>query len=216
MTAESKRYSRNEEIANSLTHGVGVGLSVAALALLVSYSVIAGDAWRIVSFGIYGTSLIALYLASTIYHAVSDPTRKRFYRILDHSAICFLIAGTYTPISLITLRGAWGWTLFGLIWGFAAAGIILSVFFVGRYQKLTVAIYIAMGWLAIIAIKPMLAAMPTGGMIWLGAGGGFYTGGVVFYVWKKLPFNHAIWHLFVLGGSACHFFCLWYHVLPQR
>ena len=213
MTSNTTRHSSGEELANALTHAVGAALSVAALVILVTYSGLAGDAWRVVSFSIYGASLIALYLSSTFYHALSASRHRRLLRILDHSAIFLLIAGTYTPVTLVTLRGGWGWTLFGLVWGLAVAGLVLTLFFVDRFRLLTVAVYLGMGWLGVIAVKPMFAAMPTGGLIWLGLGGLSYSGGVVFYLWRKLPFNHAIWHLFVLGGSVCHFFCFLFYVL---
>lgn len=208
------RYSFGEEIANSITHGIGVGLSIAALSVLVTFAGLFGDAWRVVSFSIYGTTLILLYLASTFYHSFQSPRWKRFFQVLDHSAIFLLIAGTYTPFTLVNLRGGWGWTLFGLIWGLALSGIILEVLFMNRFKFLSVAIYVGMGWLVIIAVRPLLSAVPAGGMIWLGFGGVTYTLGVVFYLWERLPFNHAIWHLFVLGGSACHFFCILFYVLP--
>lgn len=210
------RYTTAEEFANSLTHGLGVGLSIAALVILVTYSAVAGDAWRVVSFSIYGSCLILLYLASTFYHAVRTQKLKSIFRICDHTAIFLLIAGSYTPISLVTLRGAWGWTLFGLIWGFALMGIILEVFFIDRMKWLTVTTYLGMGWLVTIAIKPLIEALDTAALIWLAAGGLLYSGGVVFYLWKKLPYNHAIWHMFVLSGSICHFFAFYLYVLPSN
>jgi len=200
-------------LLNSLTHGIGAGLAVAALAILVSIS---GDTWRVVSFAIYGSCLVTLYLASAFYHAFKAPGAKRIFRILDHSAIFLLIAGSYTPITLVAMRGAWGWTLFGLIWGMALAGVVLEVFFIDRLRWLTLATYVGMGWLVIIAVKPLVDALPWGALAWLAAGGLLYTGGVVFYIWEKLPFGHAIWHLFVLGGSACHFFCFLFYVLPTN
>ena len=208
------RYTRGEELANAFTHGIGAALAVAALAILVTFSGLEGDVWRVVSFSIYGTCLLLLYLASTFYHAFRTERLKQLFRVFDHAAIFLLIAGTYTPICLVTLSPGWGWTMFGLIWGFSIAGIFFEVYFMDRYRWLTIGSYIGTGWLAVVAIKPLLDTMPTGGLIWLGAGGLFYTGGVVFYAWKKLPFNHAIWHLFVLAGSVCHFFCLLYYVLP--
>ena len=208
------RYSVGEEIANSVTHGIGAGLSIAALSILVTFAGLFGDAWRVVSFSIYGATLILLYLASTFYHSFQAPRVKKFFRVLDHSAIFLLIAGTYTPFTLVNLRGGWGWTLFGLIWGSAICGILLEIFFIDRFKTLSMAIYIAMGWLVILAFKPLLSAVPAGGMIWLGVGGLIYTLGVVFYLWERIPFNHAIWHLFVLGGSVCHFFCILFYVLP--
>lgn len=208
------RYTLGEEIASSITHGIGVGLSIAALSVLVTFAGLFGDAWRVVSFSIYGASLILLYLASTFYHSFQSPRLKEIFRVLDHSAIFLLIAGTYTPFTLVNLRGGWGWTLFGLIWGLAMFGILLEVFFIDRFKALSMATYVGMGWLVIIALKPLLSAVPVGGMIWLGIGGLTYTLGVIFYLWEGVPFNHAIWHLFVLGGSVCHFFCILFYVLP--
>ena len=214
LAGRESRYSFAEEIANSVTHGIGVGLSIAALSVLVTFAGLFGDAWRVVSFSIYGATLILLYLASTFYHSFQSPRVKEIFRVLDHSAIFLLIAGTYTPFTLVNLRGGWGWTLFGLIWGLAICGILLEVFFMDRFKPLSMAIYVGMGWLVILALKPLLAAVPMGGMIWLGIGGLTYTLGVIFYLWNRIPFNHAIWHLFVLGGSVCHFFCILFYVLP--
>jgi len=210
-----KKYSLGDEIANSITHGVGVGLSITALSVLVTFAGLFGDAWRVVSFSIYGATLVLLYLASTFYHSFQNPSVKRFFRVFDHAAIFLLIAGTYTPFTLVSLRGPWGWTLFGLIWGFAIFGIILTVFFINRLKILFLLIYVGMGWLVILAVKPLFAVVPTGGIILLAIGGAVYTIGVVFYVLDKIPFNHAIWHLFVLGGSICHFFSILFYVLPM-
>ncbi len=207
-------YTVGEEIANSITHGIGAGLSVAGLTLLVALAAIYGDVWRVVSFSIYGSSLVLLYLASTLYHSIQHPKVKRILRIFDHSAIYLLIAGTYTPFTLVSLRGPWGWTLFGLVWGLALLGIAFKTVFIGRYEKLATAAYVLMGWLVVIAFKQMLVAIPPGGIVWVVIGGVVYTLGVLFYAWEKLPYNHAIWHLFVLGGSACHFFAILLHVLP--
>jgi hemolysin III len=212
-TNARRRYTAGEDIASSLTHGIGAGLSVAALVVLVTLSAMGGDAWRVVSFSIYGACLVSLYLASMFYHAFRAPRLKSIFRIFDHVAIFLLIAGTYTPVALVSLGGGWGWTLFGLIWGLAVFGILLEVFFMDRFRWLTMGVYIGMGWLVVIAIKPVVEALPVGALVWLGAGGVAYTGGVVFYLWKKLPYSHAIWHLFVLGGSACHFFAFLFHVL---
>lgn len=207
-------YTLGEEIANGVTHGIGALLSVAGLTLLVVLASIYGDVWRIVSFSIYGGCLVALYLASTLYHTFQNPKAKRIFRIMDHSAIYLLIAGTYTPIALVTMRGPWGWSVFGVVWGLALIGIIFKAFFTGRYDKVSTIAYVLMGWLCLVAIKEMFAAIPFNGMLWIIAGGCFYTFGVIFYVWHKLPYNHAIWHLFVLGGSICHFFAILLHVLP--
>ncbi|MEZ4745508.1 MAG: hemolysin III family protein [Calditrichia bacterium] len=205
-----------EEIANSITHGIGAGLSVAGLTLLVAFASIYGDVWRVVSFSIYGSTLILLYLASTLYHSFQNPRVKRVFKIIDHAAIYLLIAGTYTPILLVNMRGAWGWTLFVVIWGLTLAGIVLKIFFINRFKRLSTVIYVLMGWLCIVAIKEMIATIPPGGLAWLIAGGITYTLGVIFYVWHKLPYNHAIWHLFVLGGSICHFFAILFYVLPME
>jgi hemolysin III len=171
-----------------------------------------GDEWRIVSFSIYGGSLTLLYLASTLYHSFQDERLKRVFRHFDHLSIFLLIAGTYTPVTLISLRGAWGWTLFGLIWGFALGGIVYELLFLGHYKWITVTIYLGMGWLAIVAIKPMLTMVPRGLFWWLLAGGLCYTGGVLFYVREKMRYHHVLWHLFVLFGSACHFLGFFFYL----
>lgn len=200
-----------EEIVHAITHGLGAALGGVALSILV---VLAQDAWQMASFIIYGVSLILLYLASTFYHSFQGPRIKHFFHIIDHSTIYMLIAGTYTPFTLITLRGTWGWTLFGITWGIALIGIIQKIYNVRRFRRLGPIIYILMGWSIVIAAKPLMAAIPPKGMAWLLAGGLSYTLGVLFYAIKKIPFNHAIWHLFVLGGSACHFFAILFYVLP--
>lgn len=215
MAQESMRYSTGEEIANSLTHGIGAGLAIAALSVLVTGAALAGDVWQVVSFAIYGACLVLLYVASTFYHAFRSPRLKQIFRTFDHLAIFLLIAGTYTPITLVSLRGAWGWTLFGLIWGFAVVGILLEFLLKDRLRWLSVGVYIGMGWLVVIAVKPLIQALPVGALVWFLAGGIAYTGGVAFYVWRRLPFSHAIWHLFVLGGSICHFFAFLLYVLPH-
>jgi len=212
----AKQYTVSEEIANSVTHGIGVVLSIAGLSVLVTFAALWGDAWRVVSFSIYGATMVLLYLASTSYHIFRNPRIKAKLRVLDHSAIFLLIAGTYTPFSLVSMRGPWGWTIFGLIWGLAIAGIIVTGFFMNRLKYVDVILYIAMGWLVVIAIKPLYAAVGGGGFVWLLAGGLSYTLGTVFYVWHKIPFNHAIWHLFVLGGTICHFFGMLFYVLPMQ
>ncbi|HEV2221546.1 MAG TPA: hemolysin III family protein [Candidatus Acidoferrales bacterium] len=197
-----------EELANSLTHGLGLILSIAGLATLLSLAVMRGSAWRIVGCAIYGSTLLCLYVASTLYHGVRSGRLKRILNICDHSAIYLLIAGTYTPFLLVNLRGGWGWSLFALIWGLAMAGILLKVWLVKHSSILSTALYLLMGWLVLIAVKPMLLTVPLSGLLWLLAGGVLYTVGVVFYAWKKLPYNHAIWHGFVLVGSACHYFAV--------
>ncbi len=209
------RYTLGEEIANSITHGIGAALSIAALVLLVAFASQHRDAWQIVSFSIYGVSLIALYLSSTLYHAFTNEKAKHFFRIMDHSCIFLLIAGTYTPPTLIAMRGSWGWTIFTLIWVMAVGGLIFETINIGKYKFISVSIYMAMGWLAIIAFKPMLATLPPGMFKWFLIGGLFYTSGIIFYIWKKVPYNHAIWHMFVLGGSITHFFAILFYLALQ-
>ncbi len=212
---QNEFYTIGEEIANSVTHGIGAGLAVAGLTLLVVLAAVYGDVWRVVSFSIYGSSLVILYLASTLYHSFRHPKVKHIFRILDHASIYVLIAGTYTPFTLVSMRGPWGWTLFCVVWAMALLGIAFKVFFIGRYEVWATAAYVAMGWLVVIAFKQMLITVPPGGVFWLMMGGVTYTAGVLFYAWQKLPYNHAIWHLFVLGGSICHFFAVLFYVLPH-
>lgn len=199
-------YSLGEEIANAITHGIGVGLAIAMLVLLIVQAARHGTAWHVVSYTLFGSMMVILYLASTLYHSI-PPARKVFRRI-DHAAIFLLIAGTYTPFCLVSLRGAWGWTLFGIVWGLAIIGVVMKTAFAHKYEKASVAVYILMGWLVVIAAKPAMANIDKDSLIALFIGGLSYTGGVVFYAWEKLPYNHAIWHLFVLGGSIAHFFAV--------
>lgn len=202
----SPKQSLGEEIANSITHGTGVGLSIAALVILVVFAAKLGDAYKVVGFSIYGAMLIIMFLSSTLYHAFQNPTLKRFFRILDHSCICLLIAGTYTPITIGVMRGAWGWTLFGLIWGLTLLGINLQIFVMHKLKWMSTVMYVMMGCLIIIAVKPLMAKAPAGLMTWMLIGGACYLLGIIFYAWKKLPWHHPIWHLFVLAGATCHFF----------
>jgi hemolysin III len=211
----NNRYDLAEDIASSVTHGVGAALGAAALGVLVTLAVFRGDTWRVISFAVYGLSLFFLYLFSSFYHAVRNPRLKLFFRYLDHSAIYLLIAGTYTPFLLVKMRGPWGWSLFGVIWGLAILGIVFNFVLLGQSRVLSGLVYIGMGWLVVVAIKPLLNVLPPGGLAWLVAGGLSYSFGVFFYVARKLPFNHAIWHLFVLGGSTCHFVAILLYVLPD-
>lgn len=204
----------NEEIANTVTHGLGVILSIAALVILVSLASLKGNAWKVVSFSIYGSSLLALYLSSSLYHVLLTPRVKQIFQLADHSAIFLLIAGTYTPFTLVSLNGPWGWTLFGLIWGFAVTGIGLTIFFLGRFRLLFTLLYLGMGWLVVIAFKPLLNAIGLEGMLWIISGGAFYSLGVIFYIRDNHRYSHAVWHLFVLAGSVCHFFGILFYVLP--
>ncbi len=211
---ENPPYGFWEELLNSITHGAGVVLSVAALVLLIVFSNLYGGVRHVVSCTIFGVTLILLYSASTLYHSAQKPRLKRVFKILDHSCIYLLIAGTYTPFLLVVLHGVLGWTLFGIIWFLAASGVIFKIFFVHRFKMVSTITYVFMGWIIIFAIKPLVDTLPAGGVVWLVAGGLSYTLGVIFYAWNRLPFNHAIWHLFVLGGSACHFFAVIFYVLP--
>lgn len=216
MTKETfipPKRSSGEEIANSITHGIGAALGTAALTILVVFAALKGDAWRVVSFSIYGASLVILYTSSTLFHAFTHEKTKRYFRMMDISAIFLLIAGTYTPITLLPLRETgWGWTIFGLIWGMAILGIIFKTFFYGKYEKISIIFYVLMGWLAVIAIKPMLANLPTGLLIWILIGGLSYTIGIIFLAWTKFPYSHTVWHLFVLGGSISHFFGILFYL----
>jgi hemolysin III len=207
------RLSR-EEIANSITHGIGLLLSLCGLSVLIVLAVLKGTAWHIVSCAVYGVTLVLVYSASTLYHSVPGEASRRIFKVLDHSAIYLLIAGTYTPFLLVTLRGGWGWTLFGMVWGLALLGIFYKIFFLDRFKVVSTAGYVVMGWLVVLALKPLLAVMPAHGMIWLAAGGLAYTGGVVFFAWQRLPYSHTIWHLFVLTGSICHYMAVLLYVLP--
>ena len=214
MAKTARIQTRTEEIVNALTHAAGAALGVAGLVVLVTSALTKGDPWKVVSFSVFGATLILLYSMSTFYHLAENERVKNFLHILDHASIFLLIAGTYTPIALVTMRGPWGWTIFGIVWGIALIGIILKIFFTGRFNGLSTALYLAMGWLIVIALKPLLAAMPLAGLYWFLAGGISYSLGTVFYSWKSLRYNHAVWHLFVLGGSVCHFFGVYFQILP--
>ncbi len=205
-----------EERANVITHAVGAVLGIAGLSVLVVGASRHGDAWRIVSFSIYGATLVLLYLSSAFYHGARSPRLKRLLRLFDHAAIYLLIAGTYTPFTLVSLRGPLGWTIFGLIWALAVTGILLKMLHFERVHVLSTVLYLLMGWLVLVAIRPVLAAVSLRGLLWLGAGGIAYTVGVVFYVWHRLPYAHPVWHLFVLVGSVLHFLAIYFYVLPPR
>ncbi len=207
MTADklTNRYTLAEEIFNSVTHGIGTLLSIAAFVILVALASVDGNAREITSFSIYGFTLFFLYLSSTLYHSVFNEKAKQVLRVFDHISIFLLIAGSYTPITLVSMRGTWGWTLFGIVWALAVAGIILNVISVEKMKHISLTLYILMGWLLIAAIKPMLLMIPRGLLIMLFIGGLMYTSGVIFYVSKRIPFHHGIWHLFVLAGSVIHY-----------
>ena len=216
MTTEQHppRYTLGEEIANSVTHGVGIVLGIAGLGVLTAFASLRGDAWHIVGCSIFGAAMILLYTTSTLYHSIPHPRAKAVLRTLDHSAIFILIAGTYTPFLLVNLRGPWGWSLFGVIWGLALIGIGLRIARGRRSTLLSVGLYVGMGWAVVVAIEPMLDGIAPGGLLLLLLGGLAYTLGVAFYVWKRLPYHHAIWHGFVLAGSILHFFAILFYVIP--
>ena len=209
-------YSLAEERINALTHGIGTALAVTGLVLLIVFAVMYGDIWHVVSFSIYGSTLVLMYLVSTLYHALRNRKAKDILKVLDHSAIYLLIAGTYTPFTLITLHGRLGWTLFGVVWGLAAAGIVFKIFFVKRFRILSTILYLLMGWLVISVVKPLVAGIPGPGLAWLVAGGLMYSSGTVFYIRKKKAFTHAVWHMFVMAGSVCHFLAVLLYVLPLK
>ncbi|MHB8077630.1 MAG: PAQR family membrane homeostasis protein TrhA [Candidatus Krumholzibacteriia bacterium] len=205
-------YSLGEEIANSVSHGLGAGLSVLGLVLLVIRAVRAGDPWQIVSFAIFGATMVVLYTSSTLYHAMRPPRARRVFKILDHGAIYLLIAGTYTPFVLVSLRGPWGWSMFGIIWGLAIGGIVFKIWFAGRFKLVSTLIYLGMGWLCAVAARPLIHHVPGPGLLWMLAGGLFYSGGTAFYLQRSMKYHHAIWHLFVLAGTACHFWAIYHYV----
>ncbi|CAM3491468.1 PAQR family membrane homeostasis protein TrhA [Marinicrinis lubricantis] len=208
-------YNLREEIANAISHGIGALLSIAALVLLIVYSSLYGDTWHVVSFTVFGASMVLLYLCSTLVHSLPKGKAKNVFEILDHSAIYVFIAGTYTPFLLVSLRGTLGWTLFGIICGLTIAGIIFKIFFVKKFIILSTLLYIAMGWMIVFGFEPLQANVPPAGIAWLVAGGVLYTVGSIFYVWRRVPYHHAIWHTFVLAGSICHFFSVLWYVLPM-
>jgi hemolysin III len=209
-----KFYPPAEEKFNIASHALGLVLSVIALFLLLFKASNNGDAWDIVIFGVFGVSLILLYATSTLYHSATEPQRRKTLRVVDHAMIYVLIAGTITPLALITLNGTVGWTLFGVAWSIAIVGIFLKVFFTGRFEVLSTIMYVAMGWIALIPIKPLMRELPMEGLYWLMGGGLAYTVGAILYAIKRIHFNHAIFHVFVVIGSACHFVMVFVYVLP--
>ncbi|MFH1753739.1 MAG: hemolysin III family protein [Candidatus Omnitrophota bacterium] len=204
-----------EEIVNSVTHGVALLLSVAGIALLIVLGSLKGDVWRLVSFSVYGVTLIILYTASTLYHSLHATRAKDVLRVIDHSAIYLLIAGSYTPFALVSLRGGWGWSIFGVTWLLAIMGIAVKIFYMKKSLFISTAFYLAMGWLAVIAIRPVLQRLPAKGVAWLLAGGACYSIGAIFHFFKKTAFMHSIWHVFVMAGSICHYFAVLFYVLPM-
>ena len=212
---EIKYYSPIEEKINIISHAIGFILSIVALVLLVTHANLHGDVWHIVSFSIFGASLIILYAASTFYHNAKKPELRNRLKIIDHAAIYVLIAGSYTPFTLVTLQGTIGWVIFGTSWGLALTGIILKLFFTGKYNLISTLMYVFMGWVIVFAIKPLINNLPLEGLFWLFAGGMAYTIGAILYSIKKIKFNHAIFHVFVLMGSFSHFVSVFFYVLPR-
>ena len=213
-SARVSLYSVGEEVAHAVTHGLGLVLSVAGLVVLVVAASVRGDAWHVVGCAVFGATLVLLYAASTLYHGVPWPRAKRRLRRVDHAAIFVLIAGTYTPFTLVSLRGGWGWTLLALVWSIAVIGIVLHATAPTRARRLSVPLLLGMGWLGVIAIEPLLRSLGFEGLMLLLLGGVAYTVGVIFYAWQRLPYNHAVWHLFVLAGSTFHFSCVLGYVIP--
>ncbi|MDQ7996341.1 MAG: hemolysin III family protein [Luteibacter sp.] len=209
------RYPIGEEVASSVIHAIGLVLSIAGLAVLVAFSAMYGGTRAVVASSVFGGSLILLYAASTLYHAIPGSMAKRVLRTCDHIAIFLLIAGTYTPFTLLALPGAWGWGLLVTIWSVAIIGSLAELGLLKRYRKAAVAMYVAMGWVAVVAIEPLRANVPTGGLLLLLAGGLCYTGGVPFYMARKMPYHHAIWHVFVLAGSVLHYLAILLYVIPD-
>ncbi len=216
MTVQSsntyRKLTAGEEIVNGITHGIGALLSIVALVILIIVAEKYGDIWHLVSFSIYGITLVLLYLSSTLYHSFSGARIKNLFARFDHISIFLLIAGTYTPILLTSIRGVWGWTLFGIIWFLALTGAIIRSIYLHRFRKLMVAVYLLMGWMFVLAGKQIYLSLPPVSLNYLILGGLAYSLGVVFYLWRKLPYSHGIWHLFVLAGSMLHFFAIYFSV----
>ncbi len=213
--ASTRLFTIKEEITHSITHGIGAGLSIAGLILLVLRAVWFGNTIQVASFSIFGATLILMYLASTLYHSIQQPRLKQVFKIFDHAAIYLLIAGTYTPFLLVALDSAWRWTLLVIIWGLALLGVSFKALFINRFQRISVLGYILMGWLSVVIFRDLATNLPAGGMLWLAAGGVAYTVGVIFYALQKIPYMHAIWHLFVMAGSLCHFFAVFFYLAPK-
>jgi len=214
LPLQEHRQSLGEEIANSVSHGLGLVAAVVAVPLLVVTAVRHGDAATVVGASVFAAAMVLLYLTSTLYHALPRTRAKRFFHVLDHSVIFLMIAGTYTPFTLGVLRGGWGWTLFGVVWGLALMGIVVKA--IGgarRHPRLSTGLYVTMGWIMLIAIRPLRLHLPVPGILWLLAGGIAYTAGVAFYAAERLPYGHLVWHLFVLAGTACHFVTVWRYAI---
>ncbi|WP_251554852.1 PAQR family membrane homeostasis protein TrhA [Neobacillus muris] len=205
--AVTHTFSKGEEIANSITHGIGVLLSIAALVLLIVFSAIHGNAWHIVSFTLFGATMLLMYTSSTLLHAFPEGSRvKDLFEIFDHSSIYFFIAGSYTPYMFVAVKGWLGWTIFGIVWGIAIGGTVFKSFFVKKFLFTSTLLYVVMGWLIVFAWKPLSVSLESAGLTYLIIGGLLYTAGSVFYIWRGFKYHHAVWHLFVIAGSIMHFF----------
>ena len=216
MSSPTSAYSQSvpEELANCVTHGVGAVLSLIGLCGLAALASIHGTTSHIVGCSVFGSTMVLLYLASALYHGIRHPSVKQFFQVLDHCAIYLLIAGSYTPFTLVSLRGPWGWSLFGVVWGLALIGIVLQATPSWTWEWLRIALYVLMGWLVVVAAGPMIRALPLSALLLILFGGIAYTVGIVFYCWRSLPFHHAVWHGFVLLGSFLHFLAVWWYVIP--
>lgn len=212
--ALTHKFSKGEEIANAITHGIGVVLSIAALVILIVFSSLEGNAWHIVSFTLFGITMVLLYTSSTLLHSLPEGKAKDIFEILDHSSIYFFIAGSYTPFLFVVVQGTLGWTIFGIVWGLAIGGTIFKVYFVKRFLVISTVLYVVMGWLIVFTWQPLMEKLAPNGIILLVIGGLLYTLGAIFYVWRGFKFHHALWHLFVLAGSVMIFFCVLWYVLP--
>jgi len=212
-TPAHRPQTRGEEIANSVSHGLGFALAVVAAPILIVAATRRGTLSDLIAVSVFAAAMVLMYLSSTLYHALPHGRAKRVFHVLDHAAIYLLIAGTYTPFTLGVLKGGWGWTLFGLVWGLAALGVLLKAFAGIRWHGISTAVYVGMGWLVLIAAKPLWDSLPLAGLAWLLAGGLAYTGGVYFYVRKDLRYGHLVWHLFVVAGTTCHFIAVWQYAI---
>lgn len=213
--ADTHTYPQREEVANAITHGIGALLSLAGLVLLIVFSSLKGTAWHVVTFTIYGVSMLLLYASSTLVHSFKEGKVKDLFEFFDHSSIYIYIAGTYTPFMLVAVRGTLGWSLFGTVWAIALLGVLFKAFFVKKFLFMSTIFYLIMGWLIVIAWGPLTAAVPSTGIVLLVTGGILYSLGTVFYVWRAFPYHHAVWHLFVLAGSITHFFAILLYLLPN-
>lgn len=212
--ASTHVFTKKEEVANAIIHGIGAVLSVIALVALIIAASESGTAWHVTSFTIYGVTMLLLYVSSTLVHSFPEGRVKDIFEICDHASIYLFIAGTYTPFLFLVVKGALGWTLFGIVWGMALAGVVFKLFFTKKFLYLSTVLYILMGWLIVFAWNPLVTSLPTGGLMLLVTGGILYTVGAVFYVWRMFPFHHAVWHAFVLAGTVAHFFGVFYYLLP--